>query len=53
MDLSKDLPGSMRALCVTGARLPPWSDGRSPISRCTPSGRSWWWSCSRPCSGFV
>ena len=34
--------GSMRASCVTGARLPRWSDGRSPICPCTPYGRHWW-----------
>ena len=27
-----------------------WSDGRSPICPCTPYGRQWWSSCSRPCS---
>src|SRR5450756_156440 len=45
--------GSMRASCVTGARLPFWSDGRSPICPCTPYGRHWWLSCSRPCSATV
>ena len=34
--------GSMRASCVTGACLRPWSDGRSLICPCTPSGRRWW-----------
>src|SRR5438477_12166317 len=40
----------MGVSCVTGARLPPWSDGRSRICPCTPFGRHWWLSCSRPCS---
>ncbi len=35
------------------ARSPPWSDGRSPICPCTPYGRHWWLSCSRPCSATV
>src|SRR5437763_11906761 len=43
----------MRASCVTGARLPPWSDGRSPICPCTPYGRHWWLSCSRRRSATV
>src|SRR6266851_3559433 len=43
----------MRASCVAGVRLPPWSDGRSPICPCTPYGRHWWLSCSRPCSATV
>ena len=30
-----------------------WSDGRSPICPCTPYGRRWWLSCSRPCSATV
>ena len=33
--------GSMRASCVTGARLPRWSDGRSPICPCTPWAAMW------------
>ena len=41
------------ASCVTAARLPTWSDGRSPICPCTPFGRHWWLSCSRPCSASV
>src|SRR6059036_3014212 len=45
--------GSMRASSVTGARLPAWSDGRSPICPCTPYGRHWWLSCSRRCSATV
>src|SRR5439155_9739508 len=45
--------GSMRASCGTGARLAPWSDGRWPICPCTPYGRRWWLSCSRPCSATV
>ena len=44
---------SMRASCVTGARLPTWSDGRSPICPCTPYGQHWWLSFSRPCSATV
>jgi hypothetical protein len=43
----------MRASYVTRARLPSWSDGRSPICPCTPYGRHWWLSCSRPCSATV
>src|SRR6266566_2495793 len=43
----------MRASCVSGARLPPWSDGRSPICPCTPYGQRWWLSCSRQCSATV
>src|SRR5258708_2552930 len=43
----------MRTSCVTAARLPPWSDGRSPICPCTPYGRHWWLSCSRPRSATV
>ena len=30
-----------------------WSDGRSPTCRCTPYGRHWWSSCSRPSSATV
>ena len=45
--------GSMRASCLTGSRLPSWSDGRSPICPYTPYGRHCWLSCSRPCSATV
>ena len=32
---SRGRRGSMCASCAGAARLPPWSDGRSPICRCT------------------
>ena len=45
--------GSMLASCVTAARLPHWSDGRSPTCPCTPCGRRLWSSFFRPCSATV
>ncbi len=45
--------GSTRASCVSVARSRSWSDGRSPICPCTPSGRHWLLSCSRLCSVSV
>ena len=38
--------------CVAGARLPSWSDGRSPICPCTPYGRHWWLSMFPPVFGY-